>query len=295
MANYNTYQYVVGMRSPAVRSVGAMHSPIPVEAGYIFNPHVVYQSSFNHDGAEETHTPSASGGFRVPATPSGSRNQKKNHGLEIVDLEVSQHLSHNAKRAINRRLHADFDEQVRTIQETGGAPVIRLRTNIRGEVCELKTKWHAAIKAMCQRYLRYSVRKFEKQDKRLVNCIIDAITHKMFRYEPYPLAEGAVLQFMQSHMNTARSRYRSYWVLGGCNDNKPHPSMSPGDWAECAKFWKSEEGHALSERMLVVRSCVGRSKDSGEETEFIEEQMTVCCPHCFMKSGHFNLCSYVFH
>ena len=171
--------------------------------------------------------------------------------------------------------------------------MIRLRTNCRGDVCELKTKWHAAIKAMCQRYLRYSVRKFEKQDKRLVNCIIDAITRKMFRYEPYPLAEGAVLQYMQSHMNTARSRYRSYWVLGGCNDNKPHPSMSPGDWSECAKFWKSEEGHALSERMSSVRSCVGRTKEFGQETDNFEEQNMVCCPCCFIKCGHLNLCSHV--
>ena len=291
MANYNAYQYGVGMRSPAVRSVGGMHSPMTMEGGYIFNPHVVYQSSFTHDGASDAHTPSASGGFRVPGTPSGSRTQKKSHAPEILDLEVSQRLSHNAKRAQNRRLHAEFDEQVRTIQETGGAPVIRLRTNCRGHVCELKTKWHAAIKALCQRYLRYSIRKFEKQDKRLVNCIIDAITNKMFRYEPYPLAEGAVLQYMQSHMNTARSRYRSYWVLGGCNDNKPHPNLSPGDWAECAKFWKSEEGHALSDRMSVVRSCVGRPKESGQETQLFEEQNMVCCPHCFMKSGNLNLCS----
>ena len=127
-----------------------------------------------------------------------------------------------------------------------------------------------------------------------MNCIIDAITNKMFRYEPYPLAEGTILQFMQSHMNTAWSRYRSYWVLGGCNDNKPHPSMSPGDWSECAKFWKSKEGHALSEHMSVVRSCVGRPKESGQETQFFEDQNMVCCPHCFMKSGHFNLCTNFF-
>ena len=288
MANYNSYQYAVGMRSPAMRGVGGMQSPMAMEAGYIFNPHVVYQSSFAVDGTTEMHTPSASAAFRVPGTPSGSRTLKKVPAQEIVDLEVSQHLSHNAKRAHNRRLHAEFDEQVRTIQETGGVPVIRLRTNSRGEVCELRTKWHAAIKAMCQRYLRYSVRKFEKQDKRLVNCIIDAITHKMFRYEPYPLAEGAVLQFMQSHMNTARSRYRSYWVQGGCNDHKPHPSMSPGDWAECARFWKSEEGSALSDRMSVVRSCVGRHKDSGQGTEFIDDQNMVCCPHCLMTRGQLN-------
>ena len=294
MANYNTYQYAVGMRSPAIPPVGGMQSPMAVEGGYIYNPHVVYQSTFSHDGGTNLRTPTAPAGFRVPATPTGSRLQKRSHAPETVDLEVSQRLSHNAKRAQNRRLHAEFDEQVRTIQETGGAPVIRLRTNSRGHVCELKTKWHAAIKALCQRYLRYSIRKFEKQDKRLVNCIIDAITNKMFRYEPYALAEGTVLQYMQSHMNTARSRYRSYWVLGGCNDNKPHPNMSPGDWSECAKFWKSEEGHALSERMSVVRSCVGRPKESGQETHFFEDENMVCCPHWFMKSGHFSLCTQFF-
>ena len=289
MAGYNTYQYVGGMRSPALGRVDGMHSPFSVDAGYMFNPAMVYHSSFVHDGIPDPHTPSPSIGFKVPATPTGSRSRIKDNAPEILDLEVSQSLSHNAKRAHNRRLHAEFDEQVRTIQESGGPPVIRLRTNSRGQVCELKTKWHAAIKALCQRYLRYSIRKFEKQDKRLVNCIIDAITNKMFRYEPYPLAEGAVLQFMQSHMNTARSRYRSYWLQEGCNDNKPHPSLSPGDWAQCAKFWKSEEGHQLSKRMSLVRSHVGRSKECGQETEIIGEQDMVCCSHCSMKSLHFNL------
>ena len=288
IAGYNAYQYAAGMRSPAMQRSDGIQSPFGVDGGYIFNPAMMYHNSFGHEGTPDAHTPTASLGFKVPATPSGSKRRQEEHAPEILDLEVSQNLSHNAKRAHNRRLHAEFDEQVRTIQETGGAPVIRLRTNSRGHVCELKTKWHAAIKALCQRYLRYSIRKFEKQDKRLVNCIIDAITNKMFRYEPYPLAEGAVLQFMQSHMNTARSRYRSYWLSEGCNDNKPHPSLSPGDWAACAKFWKSEEGHQLSKRMSVVRSHVGRPKESGQQTEYLGDQNMVCCSHCFMKIKLFN-------
>ena len=279
MAGYNALQYAAAMRSPAIQRVAGMQSPFPVDAGYIFNPAMMYHSPFGHDGASDAHTPSPSVGFKVPATPTGSKSRIKDHAQEIVDLEVSPHLSHNAKRALNRQLHREFDDQVRTIQETGGAPVIRLRTNSRGQVAELKTKWHSAIKSLCHRYLRYSIRKFEKQDKRLVHCIIDAITNKMFRYEPYPLAEGAVLQYMQSHMNTARSRYRSYWLLGGCNENKPHPSMSPGDWADCAKFWKSEEGNQLSKRMSLVRSYVGRPKECGQETDFLGEQNMVCCSH----------------
>ena len=288
MAGYNAYLQAAGMRTPAMQRADGVHVPFPFDAGYIFNPAMMYQPTFGHDGAIEPQTPIADVGFKVPATPTGSKSRIKDHAAETVDLEVSPHLSHNAKRAHNRRLHAEFDEQVRTIQESGGAPVIRLRTNSRGQVCELKTKWHAAIKALCHRYLRYSIRKFEKQDKRLVNCIIDAISNKMFRYEPYPLAEGAVLQFMQSHMNTARSRYRSHWLSEGCNDNKPHPSMSPGDWADCAKFWKSEEGHQLSKRMSVVRSYVGRPKECEQETEFLGEQNMVCCSHCFTKSQHLN-------
>ena len=279
MAGYNAFQYAAGMHSPAIQRVGSMHSPFTVDASYIFNPHLMYASTFGHDGVADAHTPSPSVGFKVPATPTGSKSRIRELNPEIVDLEVSQNLSHNAKRAHNRRLHAEFDEQVRTIQEPGGASVIRLRTNSRGVVCELRTKWHAAIKSLCHKDLRYSIRKFEKQDKRLVNCIIDAITNKMFRYEPYPLAEGAVLQFMQSHMNTARSRYRSYWLMEGCNDNKPHPSMSPGDWVDCAKFWKSEEGHQLSKRMSHVHSYVGRPKECGQEAKFWGEQNMVCCSH----------------
>lgn len=289
MAGFNAYQYAAAMRSPAMQRGDGLPAAFPFDAGYFFNPAMMYQNPFGPDGTFDVHTPTADVGFKVPSTPSGSKSKNKDHAAETVDLEVSQNLSHNAKRALNRRLHAEFDEQVRTIQETGGAPVIRLRTNSRGQVCELKTKWHAAIKALCQRYLRYSIRKFEKQDKRLVNCIIDAITNKMFRYEPYPLAEGAVLQFMQSHMNTSRSRYRSHWLSEGCNDNKPHPSMSPGDWADCAKFWKSEEGHQLSKRMSHVRSYVGRPKDCGQETDFLGEHNMVCCSHRFTKSQHFNL------
>ena len=279
MDGYNAFQYAAGMRSPAIQRIGSMHSPFAVDSGYIFNPALMYANPFGHDGALDGRTPSPSVAFKVPATPTGSKSRIKDHDREIVDLKVSQNLSHNAKRAHNRRLHAEFDEQVRTIHESRGASVIRLRTNSIGMVCELKTKWHAAIKSLCHRYLRYSIRKFEKQDKRLVNCIIDAITNKMFRYEPYPLAEGAILQFMQSHINTARSRYRSHWLLEGCNDNKPHPSMSPGDWVDCAKFWKSEEGHQLSKRMSHMRSYVGRPKEFGQETKFLGEQNMVCCSH----------------
>jgi len=90
-------------------------------------------------------------------------------------------------------------------------------------------------------------------------------------------------------MNIARSRYRSHWLMEGCNDNKPHPSMSPGDWADCAKFWKSKEGHQLSKCMSLVRSRVGRPKECGQETKFFGEQNMVCCSHCFMKSPHFKL------
>lgn len=162
MAGFNAFQYAAAMRSPALQRPDGLQSPFGVDAGYIFNPHMMYQNNFGHDGPPEAHTPSAAYGFKVPATPTGSKRQSKDPVPEITDLEVSQHLSHNAKRAHNRRLHAEFDEQVRTIQETGGAPVIRLRTNSRGQVCELITKWHAAIKALCQRYLRYSIRKFEK-------------------------------------------------------------------------------------------------------------------------------------
>ena len=291
MAGFNAYQYAAAMRNPAIQRGDGLPIQFPFDAGYFFNPAMMYTSPFGHDGTSEAQTPMPDVGFRVPATPTTSKSRNKEVVAETVDLEVSPHLSHNAKRAQNRRLHAEFDEQVRTIHSTGGAPVIRLRTNSSGQVCELKTKWHAAIKGLCQRYLRYSIRKFEKQDKRLVNCIIDAITNKMFRYEPYPLAEDAVLQFMQSHMNTARSRYRSHWLSEGCDDNKPHPSMSPGDWADCAKFWKSEEGHELSKRMSHVRSYVGRPKECGQETDFLGEQKMVCCSHCSFRSQHFFFCN----
>ena len=106
MANYNSYQYVGGMRSLAMQPVGGMHSPMAVEAGYTYNPHVVYQSTFTYDGATNLHTPLAAGGFRVPATPTWLRTQKKSHAPETLDLEVSHPLSQNAKRAHNRRLHA---------------------------------------------------------------------------------------------------------------------------------------------------------------------------------------------
>jgi hypothetical protein len=196
MAGYNVFQYDVAMRSPTIQRADGLHSPFAVDPGYILNPHMMYQNNFGHDGALEAHTPSTSYGFKVPATPTGSKSRNKDHVVEITDLEGSPHLSQNAKRAHNRCLHAKFDKQVRTIQEIGGAPVIKLKTNSRGQVCELKTKWHTTIKALCQCYLHYSIQKFEKHDKRLVNCIIDAITNKMFRYEPYPFAEGAVLQIM---------------------------------------------------------------------------------------------------
>ena len=113
-----------------------------------------------------------------------------------MDLEVSRKINHKAKRAHNRNLHKEFEAQVRSIQESGSAPVIRLRTDSDGVVCELKSKWHATIKSLCHRYLCYSIREFDKQDKKLVRCIIDTITNKMFRYEPYPLAEDAVKDFL---------------------------------------------------------------------------------------------------
>ena len=140
MAGYNAFQYAGGIRSPTLQCVPGMQAPFSVDAGYLFNPAMMYHSFFGHDGASDPHTPSPSLGFKVPATPTGSKSRFKDHAPEIVDLEVSQNLSHNGKRALNRRMHREFDEQVRTIQETGSAPVIRLRTNSRGQVAELKTK-----------------------------------------------------------------------------------------------------------------------------------------------------------
>jgi hypothetical protein len=40
---------------------------------------------------------------------------------------------------------------------------------------------------------------------------------------------------------------------------------------------------------------VGRPKESGQGTQFFEEQNMVCCHRCFMKSEHLNLCSRSLH
>lgn len=84
------------------------------------------------------------------------------------------------------------------------------------------------------------------------------MTHKMFTYEPYSLRDGAVKDYMQSHMNTTRNRLRKLWVTHGCDDRKPHPSMSLEDWYECSRFWKSEKGREFSACMVLVRACEGR-------------------------------------
>lgn len=105
------------------------------------------------------------GVFKVPLTP-GSRSVQRKQVEEVVDLEVSRKINHKARRAHNRNFHKEFEAQVRSIQENGSTPVICLRTNSDGVVCELKSKWHAAIKSFCHRYLRYSIREFDKQDKK---------------------------------------------------------------------------------------------------------------------------------
>ena len=106
-----------------------------------------------------------------------------------------------------------------------------------------------------------------------MRCIIDTITNKMFRYKPYPLAQDAVRDFLQSHLNVSRSRFMKYWLNNGCDDFIPHPSMCPDDWRECARFSKSEEGNALSERMTHVRTCVGNGKFQIMESRILYWQM----------------------
>jgi hypothetical protein len=68
-------------------------------------------------------------GFEVPATPGGSRNVIQKPPEEAIDLEVRKLLTHNIRRAGNRRLQKDFEEQVRCVQEIGGAPIIQLSIN----------------------------------------------------------------------------------------------------------------------------------------------------------------------
>ena len=64
-------------------------------------------------------------GFEVPTTPGGSHNIQ-NPPEEAIDLEVRKLLPHNTRRAENRRLQKDLEEQVRCVQEFGGAPIIQL-------------------------------------------------------------------------------------------------------------------------------------------------------------------------
>ena len=257
-----------------------MATAVHTEGGYMTQGGMTYQRPYTTVQAAPPHAAQGHGVFKVPHTP-GSRSVQRKQVEEVVDLEVSRKTNHKARRAHNRNLHKEFEAQVISIQESGSAPVIRLRTNSDGVVCELKSKWHAAIKSLCHRYLRYSIREFDKQDKKLVRCIINTITNKMFRYEPYPLAQDAVKDFLQSHLNVSRSRFRKYWLNNGCDDFIPHPSMCPDDWRECARFWKSEEGNALSERMIHVRACVGNRKisDNGEPYPLLADASPVCV--CF--------------
>lgn len=104
----------------------------------------------------------------------------------------------------------------------------------------------------------------------------------MFKYEPYALRDDAVKDFLQSYLNTSRSRYRKFWVAHGCDDRNPHPSTSPGDWYECCRFWRSEEGKQVSERMTAVRACVGKSSQGGDLAPCHIEEFMVCLISSFI-------------
>ena len=91
----------------------------------------------------------------------------------------------------------------------------------------------------------------------MVKLICNIVTFRIFKYEPYGLAEDVVKDYIMSHMNTSRCRYRKLWFSNECNENQPPGNASPSDWRECHKLWSSEEGKQLSKRIKYIQSCVG--------------------------------------
>lgn len=44
--------------------------------------------------------------------------------------------------------------------------------------------------------IQINIQNFNEQDKKLVQCIIDIVTNKMFKYEQYALRDDVVTDFL---------------------------------------------------------------------------------------------------
>jgi hypothetical protein len=84
--------------------------------------------------------------------------------------------------------------------------VVQLKMNAFGLVVELQHKWHATIRSYAYLYVDYNQRNFGLHSKRIIEAVRNKIVYKAFRFVLFPLQEGVVKKYLQTHIVKTRSR-----------------------------------------------------------------------------------------
>ena len=125
-----------------------------------------------------------------------------------------------------------------------------LKSNASRLVIELHEKWHATIRSYAYSYLDYSQREFGLHSQTIIEAIENRIANKAFRYEPFPLQDGVVRKYLQTHIVETRSRWCRTWRRSGYKDgSKPRScpehvwkSNHVSDFGSRQRAWRFQQG-----------------------------------------------------